>query len=210
MIRFRNIALRILGCVAVLSSLVSCGGGGQQLSAVVLPLDSVRNGDIVFRRGCSFSSEMIMSHERDNKYTHIGIVYRNDSGCYVIHAVNEEHDFPGDFDRVKIDRIETFFAPDRARAGAICHSWLGDSVQDVMMSRAMELVRDSVRFDSDFDHDDNAELYCSELVYVLYLGAGIDITEGRRTPVGVMFLPDEIIFPDDILLNKNLQDFFVF
>ena len=116
MIRFRKIALRMLGCVAVLSSLVSCGGG-QQLSAVVLPLDSVRNGDIVFRRGCSFSSEMIMSHERDNKYTHIGIVCRNDSGCFVIHAVNEEYDFPGDFDRVKIDRIEAFFAPDRAKAG---------------------------------------------------------------------------------------------
>lgn len=210
MIRLRKIALKILVCVAAMSFLVSCGGGGEQLSAVVLPLDSVRNGDIVFRRGCSFSSEMIMSHERENKYTHIGVVCRNDSGCFVIHAVNEEYDFPGDFDRVKIDPIEAFFAPDRARAGAICHSWLGDSVQEVIMSRAMELVHDSVRFDSGFNHDDSAELYCSELVYMLYRDVGIDITEGRRTPVGVMFLPDEIIFPDDILLNKNLQEFFVF
>lgn len=210
MIRFNNFVSFILGCVALLPFLVSCDGEGRQQPAVVLPLDSIRNGDIVFRRGCSFSSDMIMSHDKEGKYTHIGIVCRNDSGCFVIHAVNEEYDFAGDFDRVKIDRIGTFFSPERAKAGAICHSWLDDSIQDVIVSRALEFVKDSVRFDSDFNHDDHGELYCSELVYVLYNGVGTDITEGRRTPVGVLLLPDEIIFPDDILCNKNLKGFFSF
>lgn len=208
--RFLNIYSLLWGCVAVLALLSSCGGDGGRALPVELPLDSIRNGDIVFRRGCSFSSEMIMSQQQNNRYTHIGIVCRRDSGCFVVHAVNEEHDFPGDFDRVKIDRIETFFAPDRAKAGAICHSWLCDSVQDALVGAALAAVRDSVRFDSDFNHNDHSELYCTELIYMLYRSVGVDITEGRRTPVGVLFLPDEIIFPDDILLNKKLQEFFVF
>lgn len=193
--------------IAVIALLSSCHNSSNS-TPPVLPIDSVRNGDIVFRRGRSFSSDIILSHDSDNRYSHIGIVYKNDRGCQVIHAVNEEPDFEGDFDRVKIESIEKFFSPERASAGAMYHSWLGDTLQDIIIGKAMEYVSDSVRFDSDFNHYDSKELYCTELIYTLYNYIGIDITEGRRTKVGVICFPSEIIFPSDIEKNKKLTKYF--
>lgn len=187
--------------------LVSCRQG---VDFKDIPFGSVRNGDLVFRRGRSFSSGMILAHDKGSNYSHIGIVYRLDTMLYVIHAVNEEPDFDGDFDRVKMEPLEVFFSHERASAGAMCHSWVSDSVSASLTAKAVGLVCDSVRFDADFNLDDSDELYCTELVYHLYKGAGIDITEGRRTKVGIMCFPDEVIFPDDIRRNKNLLEYFEF
>ena len=199
----------LVACSAVLvAMLVSCTRVGQTVVPDI-PVDSVRNGDIVFRRGRSFSSEVILSHD-DGMYSHIGIVYKNDSMQCVIHAVNEEPEFKGDFDRVKIEPIESFFSSERASAGAMYHSWVSDSLSAIITANALQLVRDSVRFDSGFNHYNSNELYCTELVYVLYKNCGIDITEGRRTAVGVICFPDEVIFPADIQRNKKMNKYFEF
>ena len=115
-----------------------------------------------------------------------------------------------DYNRVKIEPLECFFSRERASAGAMYHSWVSDSLSAILTARAMQLARDSVRFDASFNHHDRSELYCTELVYHLYEGVGIDITQGRRTKVGIMSFPDEVIFPDDIQENKNIIKYFEF
>ena len=202
---FKTIAL----CIAWALLSISCTGSGRN-GNLELPTGSIRNGDIIFRKGRSFSSEMVLAHDREGRYSHIGIVHKSDSAIYVIHAVNDEHDFKGDFDRVKIEPIGNFFMQERASAGAMYHSWVDDSISSLLTAKALDFVRDSVRFDHDFNHHDSKELYCTELIYMLYKEIGIDITEGRRTPVGVICFPDEIIFPDDIQKNKKLDKYFEF
>lgn len=200
----------LMACAVVVGVCLSCRPQVEGPGFAGVPLDSVRNGDIVFRRGRSFSSSIVLSQDAGGRYSHIGIVCRRDTALYVIHAVNEEPDFKGDFDRVKIEPVESFFSPGRASAGAMYHSWVSDSLSALIIENAMELVRDSVRFDAGFDHNDSGELYCTELIYLLYRNVGIDITEGRRTPVKLFSFPDEIIFPNDIQMNNNLQKYFEF
>lgn len=200
----------LTACAVVVGLSVCCRPQSEGMGFKNIPVDCVRNGDIVFRRGRSFSSSIVLSQDAGCKYSHIGIVCKRDTALCVIHAVNEEPDFKGDFDRVKIEPIESFFSPERASAGAMYHSWVSDSVSAVIIENAMELVRDSVRFDADFDHNDSGELYCTELIYLLYRNVGIDITEGRRTTVNALCFPDELIFPNDIQVNKKLQKYFEF
>lgn len=205
-----HITRLFLLCAVVVGVCLSCRPQGRGVEFKDIPVDSVRNGDIVFRRGRSFSSGMILAHDKGSSYSHIGIVCRLDTMLCVVHAVNEEPDFDGDFDRVKMEPLECFFSKERASAGAMYHSWIGDSLSAIITARAMQLARDSVRFDASFNHHDRTELYCTELVYHLYEGVGIDITQGRRTKVGIMSFPDEVIFPDDIQENKNNVKYFEF
>lgn len=172
-----------------------------------IPYDSLRNGDIVFRRGCSYTSYIVLANDDNHDYSHIGIVQKSDSGWCVIHSVNDEPDHPTDFDRVKIEKIERFFSPSRATKGEIMHSWLNDSVASIISQQAIQLLKDSVRFDASFNTEEHSELYCTEFIYFLYKNIGEDITEGRRTPVGILCFPNEMIFPSDIYKNKRLKSF---
>lgn len=190
--------------------LLACAPTAPQREVPQIPYDSLRTGDIVFRRGCSYTSHIVLAGQANHNYSHIGMVQQTDSGWCVIHSVNDEHDHPTDFDRVKIEKIERFFAPGRATNGEIMHTWLNDSTVAKMSQQAIQLVKDSIRFDASFNSDDHGKLYCTEFIYFLYKNAGEDITEGRRTPVGILCFPDEIIFPCDIYENKKLKSFYKF
>ena len=190
--------------------LLACTPTARQREAAQIPYDSLRNGDIVFRRGCSYTSYIVLAGQENHNYSHIGMVQQTDSGWCVIHSVNDEPDHPADFDRVKIEKIERFFAPTRATNGEIMHTWLHEETIARMSQQALRLVKDSVRFDASFDTADNSRLYCTELIYFLYKNSGVDITEGRRTPVGILCFPDEIIFPCDIYENKKLKSYYKF
>ena len=186
------------------------GGCTTGIGNIELPYDQLREGDLVFRRGCNMTSNIIIAKDSYN-YSHIGMLHmQEDSSWHVIHAVNEEYDFEGDFDRVKIDPIERFFSGERASAGAIAHSFIDDSTANAMSNQAIQYVKDSIRFDDSFNLDDSSELYCTELIYKLYKKINTDITEGRRTKAGIFGFPDEIIFPSDILKNKKLDIYFVY
>ncbi len=190
--------------------LLACSPATIEREVPQIPYDSLRTGDIVFRRGCSYTSYIVLAGQENHNYSHIGMVQQTDSGWCVIHSVNDEHDHPTDFDRVKIEKIERFFAPGRATNGEIMHTWLNDSTVAKMSQQAIQLVKDSIRFDASFNSDDHRKLYCTELIYFLYKNAGEDITEGRRTPVGILCFPNEIIFPCDIYENKKLKSYYKF
>lgn len=174
-----------------------------------IPYSQLREGDLVFRRGRNITSNIIVSKD-SYSYSHIGMLLLHDSCWHVVHSVNDEHDFAGDFDRVKLEPVEKFFSDERASAGAIAHTFVDDSAANLMIAQAMQYVKDSTRFDADFNLDNSNELYCTEFIHTLYRTIDIDITEGRRTKAGIFNFPDEIIFPSDILKNKKLEIYFVY
>lgn len=203
-------AIRVTTLILFSFLMVACSPWATKKDAPRIPYDSLRNGDIVFRRGCSYSSHIVLSQQENNSYSHIGIVQKRDSAWCVIHAVNDEPDYPTDFDRVKIERIERFFSPLRATSGEIMHSWLCDDATAEILEQATMWVQDSVPFDASFNTDEHSELYCTEFIYLLYKNIGEDITEGRRTKVGILCFPEEIIFPSDIYENKKLKSYYKF
>lgn len=203
----KTIGLYIALLLCILSS---CAPQTTHEKQPIIPYDSLRNGDILFRQGCSYTSNIVISGQDNCAYSHVGLVHKSDSGWCVIHAVNDEHDTPTDFDRVKIEKIEKFLSPARAKKGEFMHSWVSDSLATVMSKAAIEWVNDSVRFDAAFDSEDHSRLYCTEFIYLLYKNIGEDITEGRRTRIGILCFPQEIIFPDDIYRNKKLKSYYKF
>ncbi len=66
--------------------------------------------------------------------------------------------------------------------------------------RASELATAAIRFDHDYDLADTTKMYCTELIRNVYLSAGTDLTEGRRTRIN---MPG---FSGDHILPTNLTD----
>ena len=179
--------------------------------APVLPFGQLQEGDLAFRCGQGVFSHAIMSAEEDPRYSHVGVLVKENGAWKVVHAVPGESDFPGDFDRVKAETIEGFFAPDRAFRGCLVHTGLADSTLVARLSReALQLACDSVRFDGSFDLADSTSLYCTELVWMLYRHAGVDLSEGRRRYIDVIGIHADCLLPEHLLSFRNNQIYYSF
>src|SRR6056297_2091515 len=64
-------------------------------------------GDLVFRRGKSFVSQLVLLRDNQSQYSHVGIVVIKDDEPYVIHAVpgEAEKDQP---EYVKMETMQEF------------------------------------------------------------------------------------------------------
>ena len=172
--------------------------------APAFPIEKMLEGDLAFRCGQGVFSRAVISAEEDPRYSHVGVLVKENEAWKVVHAVPGESDFPGDFDRVKAEAIGDFFAPDRAFRGCLVHTGLADSALVAALSReALQLARDSVRFDASFDLTDSSRLYCTELVWMLYRHAGIDLSEGRRRYLDVIGIHADCLFPEHLLSYRN-------
>lgn len=166
---------------------------------VALPYDRMQEGDLVFRCGEGIVSRAVTSVEEEGLYSHVGILVRDGDAWKVVHAVPGEKEGPGDFDRVKAEEPGRFFAPGRACAGALVHCGLTDpAALSRIREAALGWARDSVRFDDAYDLADASRLYCTELVWRLYGMAGIDLSEGRRRSLNILFVHGDCLLPEHL------------
>lgn len=102
-------------------TLCYCKSGNKERS--ILPdKASIKDGDIVLRKGTGFTSHAVAFADKSSDYSHCGIVMIKDGKPMVIHAVPDEPDFDGDKDRVKMEPLEKFFSSIRASKGRIMRS----------------------------------------------------------------------------------------
>lgn len=179
----------------------TCVGKDEHYS--VLP-DSVKlkEGDLVFRLGTSFESEMVVAADRNGLYSHCGIVVDSAGVMMIVHAVPDELDSPEDIERVKMDDPDVFFRADRAKAGAVCR--VDDSIaahRAAQSAKAAYLRR--TPFDNNFDDKDTTKLYCSELVWRSFKNAGYDLVGSERYSYNAIVMSfDNCIMPSQIY-NSN-------
>ena len=175
------------------------------------PWDELTEGDLAFRCGRGLFSRVVTATEDDGLYSHVGIVVKEDGKWKVVHAVPGERDFKGDFDRVKMDDLEVFFGSDRSNRGCIVHTGLTEAEKiESICTEAIKLAHDSVLFDNDYNLDDSTMLYCSEMVWLLYKHAGIDLTEGRRRHINVIHISGDVILPEHIFRYSNNEPYFYY
>ena len=174
-----------------------------------LPYSQMRTGDLVFRTGISLYSQLINAHTDTVQYSHVGLLVDLDSSWYVVHSVPKELDQPDDFERVKLEPVDTFLSLRRCLHANLVHTPLPRT--DRVVSRALEYVRDSVMFDKAFDLEDTTKLYCTELIWRLFLIEGIDLSEGRRSFVMMPQLRGKgCISPNDLLLYSGNESYFYY
>lgn len=186
----------------ILFAMMSCGSSVQP--TIDIPTQALKQGDIAFRKGEGIVSEIVLHSDADGLYSHIGIIVIHNDSIKVVHSVPGE----GDFDGVKIEPIEVFYAPNRAVKGEIMRMPLTDSQRSLISERALEKASQRVIFDHDYDIEDTTKLYCTELVELLFAQCDVDLSQNRMTEVNVPGFSGKYIMPSDIYKNTNLTTIF--
>jgi hypothetical protein len=168
-----------------------------------IPLEE---GDLVFRRGIGVKSRAVLSADTVGIYSHSGIVVRQDLGYRIIHITPGERENGEKEDRIKMETPETFFAADRAEHGAVYRMKDARNYTTEAASHAKRLLEKGVLFDHDYVLEDTTQLYCTELIWYVYLLAGKDITDGKRSELNNFPLFSGVyIFPSDLYNNDEFK-----
>lgn len=199
MIRVKHVA------VAAFAILSVCCIGRRGERCILPPTVELRAGDVVFRQGGGITSHAVMFADRGGTYSHLGIVVDSAGTKMIVHAVPDEHDFPGDSDRVKMERPEKFFSSMNAGAGLVMRT--ADSAAASRAARAAVAVyRRGTGFDHDYDDADTVRMYCCELVEHVYSAAGRPLTGGVRHKVEMPgFRYDSVMYPSDFVRSPRLR-----
>lgn len=167
---------------------------------------ALKDGDIVFRKGRSLVSAVVMMNDPSTAYSHVGIVIHIDGEPFVVHAVPGEPDENGE-EIVRCDKTADFLSIDKASRYAVyrlCRDTAGFSARAA--SKAMEYYEKKLAFDKAFDIRSDERLYCTELVWKAYLSSGINLTGNRFTRLSMNLLADSLILPGQLIHSNLLKE----
>jgi len=165
--------------------------------------EQLRAGDLIFRKGISLVSRLVQVADQQTVYTHVGIIVDYEGEKRVVHAVPAEE--PDGIDRVKMESLTEFLQPGRAVELGI-YRYKGAAGPDPADAArwAVGKALAAVPFDKSFDLQDNAALYCTELIWKAYLEAGIDLCEGEFDRLPLSLRQEHYILPGRIISNTHL------
>ena len=194
--------------VAWLTAVMSCSDNARKTHVQVMyDTTSLRNGDLLFRNGIGYESRVVTGLS-DGKFSHVGIAYHDGRQWNVIHAVpgENEKDEP---EYLKCEPISEFYYHTRAKLGGLARVSCTDSIANTVAERALYIVNSKVLFDNNYDMNDTTELYCTELVRLVYLAEDIDLCDDRWHRIPILNTKAHVIFPEDIwnsplLIRKSI------
>ena len=203
-----SILNRLTFIIFVLTSVALSGCGTtpsasslQHTEHLNIPVDSLHSTDLAFRLGRTLQSSAIATgSDTDARYSHIGIIVRQADDVSVIHIEPQR----GGDEGVRCERLEEFFADDKAVSGAIVRLDNLTCEQRQTISQYLLLAaRSPIRFDHDYSLSDTTRMYCTELTEWAYSKAGVTLSAGRRHTLPLaseaVILPGDILQRDDII-----------
>ena len=195
--------------IVLMSILTQCTSEVRQ-KEVELPVTEFQVGDIVFRRGESIASRVVILNDPEGKYSHVGMIVQGDSGLIVVHALPGSHPTQPGTDLVRAETLQEFFAPENAISGMVVRMPLNDMQRSELSRRALLKVKQQTDFDNSYDSQDTTKLYCTELLQLLYSHVGVNLSEGRTTKISTLGNNSGIIMPADIYRNPQMKTIFSF
>lgn len=184
--------------------MVSCTGESDYS---IFPVScDLQPGDVVFRRGGGLSSYAVLSADVGGHYSHVGIVVDSAGHSMIVHAVPYEREFEGDSDRVKMETPENFFHKTKASAGAVCRVKCDSASARKASEFAMNMYRQAVLFDHDYDDTDTTKMYCCELIKFAYAKVGVGLALGKRHEISLPALKTiRCVLPSDIYNDAKIS-----
>ena len=167
----------------------------------------LKNGDLIFRRGTSIESQIVLLSDRESEYSHVGIIYILNGKPYVIHSVPSEADEKNEY--IKMEKLESFLSDDKAARFALYR--LRDELKDESQAAggfAYNCYLRKYSFDNDYDLKTDSKLYCTELIWKAYKSAGIDLLNGRLRSVNFIVVNKKLIMPSSIIQSKLLRNIY--
>ncbi len=207
----------------ILLFLFTAGCGKRERKTELRDLSGVdsilREGDLVFRCGRGITSHAVLTADKGGIYSHVGIVVRvgnegskrseghgvSEGGEWkIVHIVPGEPASDGTKDVIKTEGLDLFFAPDRASRGAVMRINSPEAAAGAA-KEVERLASTGLVFDHNYNLADTTRMYCTELVYNVFLRAGFDISEGRRTRIDAPGFSGDYILPTDISRGADME-----
>jgi hypothetical protein len=163
-----------------------------------------QNGDLIFRRGRSIESQIVLLSDGNSDYSHVGIVYLRNKKTFVIHSVPVENG--EEYELIKMESVEDFLNEKKAIQFAVFR--LEDSLINVTKAAsefAYDCYLNKFRFDNQYDLNSDTKLYCTELIWKAYQQAGIDLVQKRLHDINFVIVNKKMIMPSSIIESKYLK-----
>lgn len=153
-------AIKKIVIFLILFFFIGCREQTTNTSVQLFLHDSFENGDIICRLGNGYFSNIFKNFSNEEKkYSHIGIIEKNNDSVYVIHC--EASEFSG-IGFVKREKINVFL--DKINTWAVFRFSVHDSIQKKIVQNALIYYEKKTPFDLNFDLTNDNEVYCTELV----------------------------------------------
>lgn len=172
--------------------------------------DSAKNGDLVFRSGNTWLSNMAEQVDPDVTYTHVGVITLDRGEVKVVHAsIDGESLVETLGNRVVEEPLDDFLQKGNATHAAIYRlrepsAQLAQHTADNAAAIAKTYAVKSVPFDSGFDLLTADKVYCTELIWRVYLDAGVDLTDQGLESFSFPF-SGQYLTPDSLAKSEKLQ-----
>ena len=199
-----HVIVLIFSLIFLLFFTIACDHKDTSKYNVVIDESILQEGDLVFRLGRGTSSQIVHFADKENSYSHIGLLVKDSIGWCVIHAVPGESDETGGLEIIKCDPVARFFDYDRTVDGVIMRFDSINFIVSQIVRKAKELYNAQILFDHQYLLSDTTTMYCTEFIHYVFLSANVDLSEGRRHSFPLV--NEMIIFPSDILWNKALRE----
>jgi hypothetical protein len=163
----------------------------------------LQSGDLIFRRGRSAESHLVLVTDRKSHFSHVGIIYAENQILYVIHAVPGENKGGPDF--IKKEKINTFLAPKKASTYSVYRSDFSEDINKKAAYFANQLYRKKLLFDNKYDLNTDEKLYCTELILKVFQQATNQSFKINTTRLPVLIGKIELIMPGNIIENPHFK-----
>ena len=170
--------------VCTTACVVSCLVGALFLSedaplaGAAVQASLIEDFDIILIAGRSFRSRIVrlFGGEAD-EWSHVGILYREDGRCFILHATPDTRDG----NAVLLEPLDALFGRKAvSKCRVIRLAGLTPAQKNAIRRGFQKAQSEPHTFDYAFDTQEHSSIYCSELVLMVFSGIirGVDI---RRT-----------------------------
>ncbi|MBT8385775.1 MAG: hypothetical protein KJO12_00055 [Ignavibacteria bacterium] len=165
---------------------------------------NLQSGDLIFRRGISIESQIVLLTDQESDFSHVGMIYKIKGEVFVIHTVPREDD--ADPGYIKLEPINQFLSDGKASRLAIFRLTQNFSEKiNIASNFAYKFYIKKYYFDNNYDLVSDKQLYCTELIWKAYKLAGIDLVCNRLKDINIIVASRTMIMPSSIIESKLLK-----
>lgn len=175
----------------------------HQKRLISVPAGSLQNGDLVFRRGRSAESYVVLLTGHKSAYSHVGIITLEGSTAWVIHAVPGENGKGPDY--VRRETVADFLTPEKASRFAVYRADFPPETRNRAAERAYAFFREHRLFDDRYDLKSDDKLYCTELVLKAFRQAEASLPDVGMTELDLIFGKITVMIPGNLIENTHFQ-----
>jgi hypothetical protein len=162
---------------------------------------NIQNGDLIFRRGLSTESQIVIITDRKSRFSHVGIICIENGIPFVIHAVPVEN--KGEPDFIKKEKLTEFLNPKKASEFAIYRSDFSKEIKNQAAINAFQFFENKLTFDDKYDFTSDDQMYCTELVLKAFQPDSFKSFQIKSTSLNFIFGNIDVIMPGNIIENPH-------